>query len=208
MSNMSTNSCFQIFFFSFRGSRTPTGKPSDCTCAWCSSLPVLVPGYWWVVADEVEAGFVAPVGVMHWPDTSASVVVQLGDGCSTLPGCSFPERASRNRFCCSSMVAMNAASVKPMLGSSPASSPLCAYRAGCLCECLGLGAGGSLGSACGVTRFDLAFGILQMTIVTKRIHFFCMYFYLYMIMQYNAMIFFGASQSKITTWIRYKREEI
>ena len=34
---------FPDFSFSLRGSKTPTGKASDCTCAWCSSVPVLVP---------------------------------------------------------------------------------------------------------------------------------------------------------------------
>ena len=74
----------------------------------------------------------APVGITHWPDSSASLaaVVQLAHSCSAHPGCSFPDRVSRNCFCCSSMVAVNAASVEPMLGSSPVSSPSCAYRAG------------------------------------------------------------------------------
>ena len=154
---MSINSCFQIFSFSLRRSRTPTGKPNDCTCAWCCSLPVLVPDKSWVVvADEVGAGFLAPVGVMDWPGSSASLAAmeQLAVGCSDPhphhPYHPHPIRASRN--------------------------------------CRWLGAGVSSGLAFGVTRFDWAIGILQMTIVTERILFLCMHLHKYIYIKlHNAL---------------------
>ena len=61
MSSVSTNSWFQVFSLSFRGSR-PTGKPSDCTYARCRSVPVLVPGYLLSSSWRIRGRFRGPCG--------------------------------------------------------------------------------------------------------------------------------------------------
>ena len=121
--------------------------------------PMIAPSH----GAEVEAGFVAPVGVTNWPGSSATLAAaeQLAVGCSD----SFPDRVSRNCLCCSSLVAVNAASGEPMLGSSRELSSSFTCQAGDFRERLDLAAGGSSGLAFGVTRLDWAFGILHMTIV-------------------------------------------
>ena len=82
---MSTISRFYIFSFSFRRNRTPVGKHNDCTlrgAAQCLYLYLIKVELW--LTKLVEAGFVASMGVMDWPSSSASLaaVQQLGVVCS------------------------------------------------------------------------------------------------------------------------------